>query len=125
MNIVQTDQAPPPGGHYSQAVTHAGLVFVSGQLPIHPDGAHETGDIEAQTRCALHNLAAILEAANSGFDLVLKATVYITDIALWPRVNTVYAEVFGAARPARAVVPTRDLHHGFLVEVEAVAAVRA
>jgi 2-iminobutanoate/2-iminopropanoate deaminase len=68
-------------------------------------------------------MSAILEAAGSRRDLVLKTTVYVSDITLWGRVNAVYAAFFGEHRPARAVVPTRELHYGLLVEVEAVAAV--
>ncbi|MEO0483464.1 MAG: RidA family protein [Planctomycetota bacterium] len=123
MHPVTTDRAAPPGGHYSQAMVHNGLAYVSGQLPITPAGEHITGDIEAQTRQTLANLAAILEASGSSMGRVIKATVYVTDVAHWPKVNAVYAEAFGEHRPARAVVPTRDLHHGFLVEVEAIAAV--
>jgi 2-iminobutanoate/2-iminopropanoate deaminase len=73
----------------------------------------------------LRNVEAILLAAGSDLAHLLKVTVYVSDIAHWGAINAVYARVLGAHRPARAVVPTRDLHHGFLVEVEAIAAVRA
>ena len=79
--------------------------------------------MEKQTEQVLANLAAILAAAGSGLDRVLKTTVYITDIGLWDRVNAVYGQVFGDHRPARAVVPVRELHFGFMVEIEAVAVV--
>ena len=69
-------------------------------------------------------MEAILEAAGSGLDLLLSVTVYVADISLWPRVNAAYARVLGAHRPARAVVPVKELHHGYLVEVQAVAALR-
>lgn len=124
MRIIQTADAPAPAGHYSQAVVHNGTVYVAGQLPIDPEtGEKCLGPIEAQTERALENLAAILDAAGSGLDRVLKVTIYVSDISLWDGVNAVYAKFFGDHRPARAVVPTRDLHHGFLIEVEAVAAV--
>jgi 2-iminobutanoate/2-iminopropanoate deaminase len=124
MQAIQTPHAPAPGGHYAQAVVHGGLVYVSGQLPIDPaTGERCTGEIEAQTEQVLRNVAAILDAAGSGLEQVLKTTVYVADIALWGRVNRVYASFFGAHRPARAVVPTTALHHGFLIEVEAIAAV--
>lgn len=98
-------------------------MYVSGQLPIDPKtGQKQLGSIEDQTRQTLQNVAAILRAAGSGPDRVLKVTIYISDLSLWPRVNAVYAEFFGAHRPARAVVPTRELHFGFGVEIEAVAA---
>lgn len=123
MEPISTPNAPTPAGHYSQAVVHGGLVFVSGQLPTVPEtGERLTGGIELQTRRALQNVAAILEAAGSGIEHVLKTTVYVSDMALWGGVNTAYAEFFGDHRPARAVVPTRDLHHGVLVEIEAIAA---
>ena len=124
MQAISTDNAPPPAGHYAQATTHAGIVYVSGQLPIGPDrDVTAIGPIEAQTKQALANLDAILRAAGSSRDKVLKVTVYIADIALWDRVNTVYARFFGDHRPARAIVPTRELHFGFQIEIEAIAAV--
>ena len=124
MRVIETGAAPIPAGHYAQAVVHDGLVFVSGQLPVDPaTGRPLSGPVEEQARLALANLAAILEAAGSGLGRVLKTTVYVSDIGLWGRVNAVYAECFGSHRPARAVVPTRDLHFGCQVEIEAVAVV--
>lgn len=124
MKPTQTDKAPLPGGHYSQAIVHNGLVYVSGQLPIDPQtGEKQTGSIEEQTNLVLQNLSAILDASGSSLNQVLKVTVYISDISLWGKVNEVYAEIFGDHRPARAIVPTRDLHFGFKIEVDAVAAV--
>jgi 2-iminobutanoate/2-iminopropanoate deaminase len=126
MHTVQTDHAPLPLGHYSQAIVHAGLVFVSGQLPIDPaTGAAAGAGIEEQTEQALANVAAILDAAGSGLDRVLKVTIYIADMALWGRANAVYARVLGEHRPARAVVPTLPLHHDYMVEIEAVAALES
>lgn len=120
---VQTQDAPQPAGHYSQAVVHNGVVYVAGQLAVDPQtGEKLVGSIEEQTEQALMNLFQILRAAGSDVDRVLKTTVYISDIELWGRVNVVYARLFGDHRPARAVVPTRDLHFGFQVEVEAIAA---
>lgn len=126
MRAILTDEAPLPGGHYSQAVVHGDLVYVSGQLPVESGIGRHLGDapIEMQVTQALENLAAILRASGSDIDHVLKVTVYVADIALWGRVNAVYAEFFGAHRPARAVVPTGPLHFGLLVEIEAVAALK-
>ncbi|MBK8878375.1 MAG: RidA family protein [Haliscomenobacter sp.] len=121
MEYVSTSSAPAPGGHYSQAVVHNGLIFVAGQLPIRPDGEKCLGSIEEQTVVVLANLKSILEAADSSLEKVLKTTVYVADIELWGRVNAVYARVFGEHKPARAVVPVPELHYGFLIEVEAVA----
>lgn len=124
MNEVLTPDAPQPAGHYAQAIVHNELVFVSGQLPINPQSGEKTiGSIEEQAEQALDNVRAILQAAGSDLDCVLKTTVYISDIALWDRVNAVYARFFGQHRPARAVVPTRKLHDGFQIEIEAIACV--
>ena len=120
---IYTQNAPTPAGHYSQAVVYNGLVYVAGQLSIDPQtGEHRTGPIEEQTELALKNVGEILRAANSDFSRVLKMTVYVSDINLWGAVNEVYARVMGDHRPARAVIPTGELHHGFLIEIDAVAA---
>jgi len=125
MEKIFTPNAPKPAGHYSQAIVHDNVVYVSGQLPIDPvTGEKRLGSIEEQTEQALKNLAEILRAAGSDIDSVIKTTVYISDIQLWERVNNVYSEFFGEHRPARAIVPTRDLHHGFNIEIEAIASLR-
>jgi len=124
MKEISTSSAPQPAGHYAQAIEHNGLVYISGQLPVDPKTKGiRVGTIEEQTEQALTNLAGIIRAANSEINHVLKVTVYISDISLWDRVNTVYAKFFGDHRPARAIVPTRELHFGFQIEIEAVAAV--
>ena len=125
METILTENAPAPGGHYSQAVVHAGLVYVSGTLPLDPiSGQPVTGEIEAQAERALENLKAVLEAAGSGLDCVLKVTVYVSDMALWGRVNAVYARYFGEHKPARTVAPVNALHYGCLVEMDAIAYLR-
>jgi 2-iminobutanoate/2-iminopropanoate deaminase len=123
MKVISTKDAPQPAGHYSQAIEHEGLLFISGQLPIDPvSGEKKTGDIEEQAEQALKNVGALLHAAGTSKENVLKVTVYISDISLWDRVNTVYGCYFGSHRPARAVVPTRELHFGLKVEIEVIAA---
>jgi 2-iminobutanoate/2-iminopropanoate deaminase len=123
---IQTPDAPTPAGHYAQATVHQGLVYVAGQLAIDPaTGERRLGSIEEQTERTLRNVEAILLAAGSDFAHVLKMTVYVADISLWGAVNATYARVLGEHRPARAIVPTKELHHGFLVEIDCVAAVRA
>ena len=125
MKKILTPNAPQPGGHYSQAIVQANTVYLSGQLAIDPHtGQKKLGSIEEQTEQVLKNIAAILEAVGSDRHHVLKTTVYVSDIGLWDRVNAVYAEFFGEHRPARTVVPTKELHHGFLVEIEAIACVK-
>ena len=111
-----------PGGHYSHAVTAGGLVFVSGQLLIAPDGSKlNDAPFEAQARQVLDNVALALAAAGSAVDRLVQVRVYVTDIQSWPAFNTLYAAWAGSARPARAVVPVPMLHYGFKIEVEAVA----
>ncbi len=123
MRTIFTEKAPSPAGHYSQAVVHGGLVFVSGMLPARPDGTRETASAAAQTAQALANLEAALRAAGAAPETVLKTTIYVADISLWDEVNAAYAAFFKEHRPARSVVPVKELHFGFLVEIEAVAAV--
>jgi len=121
---IVTSNAPQPAGHYSQGVVYNGLVFVSGQLSVDPEtGEKKLGSIEEQTEQALENVAGIVRAAGSDIDHILKMTIYVADINLWSSVNTVYARFMGENRPARAIVPTGDLHHGFLIEIEAIAAI--
>lgn len=125
MKKILTPSAPQPAGHYSQAIVHQGLVYVAGQLAIDPaTGDRKLASIEEQTEQTLKNIAAILEAAGSDLQHVLKTTVYITDISLWGQVNETYAKVFGEHRPARAIIPVKDLHYGFLIEIEAIAALK-
>ena len=120
---INTPNAPQPAGHYSQATVHNGLVFVAGQLSIDPaTGEKKLGSIEEQTELALNNVHAILKAAGSDWDRVLKLNISITDINLWEAVNQVCGRVLGENRPARAVIPCGPLHYGFLIEIEAVAA---
>ncbi len=123
ITTVQTPNAPAPAGHYSQATVHHGVVYVAGQLAIDPrTGEKKLGSIEEQTEQALRNVGEILHAAGSDLNRVLKMTIYISDISLWSAVNEVYASIMGPHRPARAVVPTKELHYGFLIEIEAIAA---
>lgn len=111
-----------PGGHYSHAVSANGFVFVSGQLPIAPDGRRLTdAPFEQQAQQVLDNVALALAAADSDVSRLVQVRVYVTDIASWPAFNTLYAAWVGAARPARAVVPVPELHFGFKIEIEAVA----
>lgn len=122
---ITTPNAPIPAGHYSQATVHAGIVYVAGQLAIDPaTGERKLDSIEQQTERTLRNVEAILIASGSDLAHLLKVTVYVADIALWGAVNTVYARILGDHKPARAIVPTKDLHHGFLVEIDAIAAVK-
>jgi 2-iminobutanoate/2-iminopropanoate deaminase len=123
MDFISTASAPAPAGHYSQAVVHGGFVFVAGQLPIDPaNPSRQPDSVEEQTEIALANVAAILGAAGSSLDRVVQMTVYVSDVSLWGKVNAVYARIMGDHRPARAVVPTRELRHGLMIEIQAIAA---
>lgn len=114
----------PPGGHYSHATVANGMVFVSGQLPIAADGRKLVdASFEAQAQQALANVEEALVAAGSGIAGLVQVRVYLDNIGNWPAFNDLYAAWAGAARPARAVVPTGALHFGLKVEVEAVAVV--
>jgi 2-iminobutanoate/2-iminopropanoate deaminase len=122
--VVRTEAAPAPfqGAPYSQAISAGGLVFVSGQLGLAPgETTLEGKDIEAQTRQVLDNLKAILEAAGSGLDRLLKTTVFLADLADFAAMNNIYSEYVGDAPPARATVQVAALPSGALVEIDAVA----
>jgi 2-iminobutanoate/2-iminopropanoate deaminase len=121
---IETDGSPKPGGHYAQGVVAGDLIYVSGQLPVAPNGAHNVGASFAdQARQALANLLAVVEAGGGRRESVIRVTAYIVDTANWPAFNAVYADIFGDARPTRTVVPAPALHYGYLVEVDAVALV--
>ena len=119
--VVQTGRAPAAIGPYSQAIRAGGLVFVSGQLGLDPATGQLAGDVEAQARQALTNLRAILEAAGSGLDRVVKTTLFLRTMADFERVNRVYAEFFPEPAPARSTVAVAELPRGAAVEVEAIA----
>jgi 2-iminobutanoate/2-iminopropanoate deaminase len=124
MKFVNDSSLPIPAGHYSPAVIHNGLVYVSGQLPRVPGKPDFTPPtIEAQTQQCLENAEAILLAAGSRRDLVIKSTIYVSGIEHWAGVNAAYAAFFGEHRPARAIIPVGAFRNGFLVEIEMVAAV--
>ena len=123
---IRTASAPAPVGPYSQAVRHGDLVFASGQIPLDPaTGEIVDGDIEAQTHQVIANLRAVLEAGDSSLAHALKVTIYLTDMADFPRVNAIYAEAFdGDPAPARATVQVAALPLGVQVEIDAVGSIR-
>jgi enamine deaminase RidA (YjgF/YER057c/UK114 family) len=103
-------------------VGHNGTLYISGQLPVSPDGGHNfSASFAEQAQIALGNLLAILHASGGTPADLLKVTVYVTGIAHWPEFDRLYAAALGEHRPARAVVPVPELHHGYLIEIEAVA----
>ena len=119
---ILTDRAPAPAGHYTQAIVSRGQVFISGQLPIRPDGSPLPDDgFDAQARQAIQNMLEVLDAAGGTPRHLCKVTAYIVGVANWGRFNAIYASMLPDARPARTVVPVSELHHGYLVEVDAIA----
>jgi 2-iminobutanoate/2-iminopropanoate deaminase len=125
MNKIQPTNIPVPKGHYSPAIAHNGLIYVSGQLPWnYKTGEVETGDIEKQTELALRNVETILLAANSDLNHVLQMTIYVSEMDDWGKVNEVYKRILGEHKPARAIVPVKDLHFGTKIEIQAIATVK-
>ena len=109
-------------GHYVPGIISNNVLYISGQLPVHHEtGAPISGDIVQQTLDALHNVELVLKAAGLAKENVVLCRVYIPDVAYWDRVNDAYASFFGSHKPARVVVPSRQLHNGALVEIEAIA----
>jgi 2-iminobutanoate/2-iminopropanoate deaminase len=124
MKKIQPAGQPTPKGHYSPGIEHDGIVYVSGQLPMDLVTREPfAGDIETQTELALRNVEAVLKEAGSDLNHVLQMTIYVSDIELWSKVNEVYARVMGGHRPARAIVPVKDLHFDTKIEIAAIAAV--
>jgi 2-iminobutanoate/2-iminopropanoate deaminase len=121
-NAVTTDKAPVPVGPYSQAVIEGDLVFVAGQGPGNPaTGQLELGDVRAQTTRVLQNMEAILLAAGSSLDRVIRCNVYLKDIADFAAMNDVYSQAFAAPYPARTTIQAGALPGGIAVEIECVA----
>lgn len=124
MRFISTDQAPAAIGPYSQATVHGGLLYASGQIALIPgSGEIEPGGVGPQARRALSNLGAVLAAAGSAPDQVLRCTVYLVDMADFAEVNAIYAEFFGGHRPARATVAVAGLPRGVRFEIDCVAVV--
>lgn len=125
MKTIQPPDQPQPKGHYSPGIEHNGLVYVSGQLPMTLDTREPfSGEIGEQTELTLRNVEAVLKAAGSDLQHVLQMTIYVSDIELWGKVNEVYARVMGDHRPARAIVPVKDLHFDTKIEIQAIAAIK-
>lgn len=124
MKRINTENAPAAIGPYSQAVVANGFVFVSGQIPINPrTGQLVDGDISTQTEQVLKNISAILEAAGSSLDKVVRCDVYLTNLEDFAEFNQTYEKFFGAVRPARVTVEVSKLPKGALVEISAIGVV--
>lgn len=121
MQIVSLPNLPPPAGHYSPAVIHNGTIYVSGQLPIDPISKTNPASIEEQTLLVLQKIETIVIEAGSTKERILQMRIYISDGGLWEQVNKTYASFFGGHKPARCIIPTKELHFGSLIEAEAIA----
>lgn len=125
MKTIQTTEAPAAIGPYSQAKTHGGVVYLSGQIPLDPTSGEVVGtEIKAQTEQVLKNIGAILRAADSSFSDVLKTTCFLADMADFAQFNELYAEKF-VSNPARSCIAAKQLPKGVLVEIEVIAVVAA
>lgn len=120
---IRTDAAPAAVGPYSQAIRAGQFVFTAGQIPLYPDGTLLEGDIQAQTRQVLNNLAAVLKAAGTGLDRVVKCTCFLADMNDFAAMNEVYSEYFEDTPPARSAVEVARLPKDVEIEIEAVALV--
>jgi 2-iminobutanoate/2-iminopropanoate deaminase len=121
---VSTDKAPKAIGPYEQAIRVGDFIYVSGQIPLDPQtGSLVVGDIKAQTRRVMENLKAIVEAAGSSMDRIVKATVFLKNIGDFAAMNEIYAAYLGTAKPARSTVAVADLPRGALVEIDLIALV--
>jgi len=119
---VQTENAPAAIGPYSQAVKANGMIFCSGQIPINPaTGEFVAGGVREQTEQVLKNLSAVLEAAGSGLDRVVKTTVFLADMKEFAAMNEIYGQFFTGVNPARATVAAAGLPRDARVEIEAIA----
>ena len=119
-----TESAAIPRGHYSQATIHNNVVYVATQLGISPGSAAPViGSIEEQTRVCFENIRQILLSSGSDLNKILKVTIFISDIALWEQVNSVYVDIMGEHKPARGVIPVKELHLGYNLAIDVIAAV--
>jgi 2-iminobutanoate/2-iminopropanoate deaminase len=122
--IIHTDKAPQAIGPYSQAIRTESMIYTAGQIGLDPATMEiVSGEVEAETRQVLTNLKQVLEAANSGLNYVVKTTVFLRDMADFPKMNAVYAEFFPENPPARSTVAVAALPKGVAVEIEAIALV--
>ncbi|WP_054951057.1 RidA family protein [Numidum massiliense] len=122
MEFIATEQAPAAIGPYSQAVKCGNFLFTSGQIPLTKDGERVTGDIEVQTKQVLQNLQAVLDEAGATVQQVVKATVFLTDLTNFARVNELYGDFFQGHAPARSCVQVAALPKGVDIEIELIVA---
>ncbi|WFD11598.1 RidA family protein [Tepidibacter hydrothermalis] len=121
MKSISTNNALKPAGHYSQAIVHNDIIYISGQFAINPiTGEKEHGTINEQVERVLSNIELILKEAGSCKNKIIKMTIYISDLELWDEVNDTYSKFFKHHKPARVIISSRELHFGFSVEIDAI-----
>lgn len=121
MKILNNPSLPAPAGHFSPAIEHNGTLYLSGQLPKHPETKEIPDGIVAQTQLALSNVENMLKAFGQDKNSIIQMRVYITDIAYWAEVNQVYADFFGEHKHVRCIIPIGPLNDGCLIEIECTA----
>lgn len=124
MRYVQTDNAPAAVGPYSQAIIINDIVYCSGQIGINPQTGELEDGLEKQLRQIMANIAAVLEASHSDFEMVIKTTIFLTNIEDYPKVNEIYSSYFPVHKPARSAVAVSDLPKGALIEIETIAEIK-
>lgn len=121
MEIVNHPDLPKSNGHYSQCIKHNGILYLSGQLPIRTEDREIPESIEDQTDLVFKNIEKVLTCAGSNKNKILQVRIYIPNVELWDIVNARYRLFFGEHKPARCIIPTRELHFGCSIEIEATA----
>lgn len=121
MKIIHSDRLPTPGGHYSPAIISGNSLYISGQLPISLTSPRPQGELAEQAQVVFNNIDILLETTGINKQHLVNVQVYLSDVALWPEFNRLYAQWIGDHRPARTVVPCSALHYGALLEMSAIA----
>ncbi len=125
MKTIQTEEAPLPLGHYSQAIVHGDTVYLATQIPINPlDPEKNPESVSDQTQQLLKNIEKILLASGSDRNHVLRVTIYVTDMEMWDKVNIIYEQFFKNHKPARGIIPISSLHKGYNVAMDVIAALK-
>ncbi len=125
IQFISPQTAALPKGHYSPGVVYNGVIYVSGQLPIDANGQVQISSIEEQTALCMENIRQVLLAAKSDLNQILKVNIFVSDIGLWPSINTEYTKIMGDHKPARIVVPCNTLNYGCQIEIDCIAAVNS
>ncbi|MGO2259788.1 MAG: RidA family protein [Hafnia alvei] len=121
MKIIHSERLPTPGGHYSPAIISGNSLYISGQLPISLTSPRPQGELAEQAQTVFNNIDILLETTGINKQHLVNVQVYLSDVALWPEFNRLYAQWIGDHRPARTVVPCSALHYGALLEMSAIA----